>query len=81
MPTIAATGALSEDVDAGRIAELYALDDTGEALDALAALLARDVPLRLQEMEAAMVAGDIDAVRLAAHSMKGSAGDVWRRRL
>jgi len=40
-----------------------------------------EVPLRMDRLRNAWAAGDIEEVRRAAHSLKGSAGNIGARRL
>jgi HPt (histidine-containing phosphotransfer) domain-containing protein len=73
-------------VDEAVIQRLRALRDQvarpGEdVLGELLALFVNDTAVRLQTIRAALASGDAEGRRLAAHALKGSAGNVGARRV
>ena len=65
-------------LDPAVVEQLQALAQAGNAglLDRLQASFARDTPVRLQALRAALAAGDADAVAFNIHTLKGSAANL-----
>jgi HPt (histidine-containing phosphotransfer) domain-containing protein len=66
-------------IDAAAIANLRSLESEGEGgafLRELVVLFAKDVPERLAELEAAVRSSNAPAALRAAHSIKGSSGNL-----
>ncbi len=72
-----------EPVDPQVLEELRSLDDGDEAglLGELIDLFLADLPARRAAIRDGLLAGDMQAVRAAAHSLKGSAGNLGARPL
>ena len=68
-----------EHVDTGVLAELHQV--MGDEFPSLLETFARDSEMRIELIRQAVVSEDVDAVRRAAHSFKGSAGNMGARRL
>ena len=60
---------------------LYATNDDEELADMLIGVFLETVPATMTSISAAITAGDARALRLAAHSLKGSAGTITAQRV
>jgi CheY-like chemotaxis protein len=77
-PTAAVAPPRERVLDPVIVGQLHALAHAGdpELLQKLEASFARDTPLRLQALRAAVAAGDADAVAFNVHTLKGSAANL-----
>jgi HPt (histidine-containing phosphotransfer) domain-containing protein len=68
-------------LDPAIVGELQELARSGDPhlLERLGASFARDAPLRLQALRAAVAAGDADAVKFGVHTIRGSAATLGAR--
>lgn len=74
-------GSSDLELDEAALVQLHELDGTGGALRSLVALFVRDGPSRLDQLADAAERRDLDALRTAAHLMKGSAAILGALRL
>ncbi len=63
-------------LDPATWASLRALDDDGAFLDEVIDLFVDDARPRVERVRTALLAGDLQAARTAAHSLRGSAGNI-----
>jgi HPt (histidine-containing phosphotransfer) domain-containing protein len=70
--------ATGEVLDEAGLVALVSSD--GQLLKELAGLFLEDSPLRLSEIRTALETGDFVSLRMAAHTLKGSAGSLCGQR-
>jgi PAS domain S-box-containing protein len=70
-------------LDAATLKYLRELEDADnpDFLGKLIGTYLRDLPVRLEEIRAALAAGDATALRVAAHTLKGSSANMGAKRL
>ena len=64
-----------------RALDVYRIPEDPGALGELIAMFLEDIPRRVQAIRAATTTPDLEALKVAAHTLKGSAGNLGGRRL
>ncbi len=80
-PPSEARGDGAASIDQAVLADLWQLDDTGELLTTLITLFLGETPRLQERMQAAFCRTDATALAEAAHTLKGSSGNLGAGRM